>query len=118
MSKLVALAATLALALVFASPAVADGDDFVVGVNGVVTSPFDVVYGVVEGERLVDLGAANVVTDRVTGLGFGVKNALVRAGTGLFDALTFAFADKVGGPYSPEARVDAFAVLGGDDDAE
>ena len=107
MSKFATLLATLAL-LGFASPAVAGTDDFVAGVNGVITAPFDVVFGLAETERLVDAKFANPVTDRVTGFGFGVKNAVVRAGTGLFDIVTFlcpAISSR-----SPEARVVVFSV--------
>lgn len=107
MSKFAALLATLAL-LGFASPAVAGTDDFVAGVNGVVTAPFDVVFGLAEPVRLVDARFANPVTDRVTGLGVGVKNAVVRAGTGLFDIATFLC--PVFDARSPEARVVVFSV--------
>lgn len=107
MSKFATLVVTLAL-LGFASPAVAGTDDFVAGVNGVVTAPFDVVFGLAEPVRLVDARFANPVTDRVTGLGVGVKNAVVRAGTGLFDIATFLC--PVFDARSPEARVVVFSV--------
>ena len=110
MSKIVATLVVVAMLFV-ASPAVAGVGDLVKGVNGVVTSPLDIVHGLVEPVRLVDVGklhpkldVVNVVTDRIGGVGVGVVNSVKRVVLGLVDVVTFLATEKVKGPFSPDLK--------------
>lgn len=101
----------IALGLFIAAPASADTDDVLFGLNGVVTSVADPVLGVVEGDSFLtdvglDLGPLAPVTDRVVGAVTGTIGGAVRALTGSADILTGFFSDAVGGPFSPDARIE------------
>ena len=111
MSKIVATLAVVAMTFVMASPAVAGVDDLVKGVNGVVTAPLDIVHGLVEPVRVVDVGklhpkldVVNVVTDRIGGVGVGIVNSVKRVVLGLVDVVTFPATEKVSGPFSPDLK--------------
>jgi len=114
MHKFAAILITLGL-LTLATPALAGSSDLAAGVNGVATSVFDPIFGVIEGDDTVlpSLGFADPVVTRVVGLVTGSIDGFVRALTGGFDAATFLITDHVGGPYSPDARVDLVDVVDG-----
>jgi len=101
--------------LTLATPALAGSSDLTAGLNGVATAPLDAVFGVIEGDSSVlpSLGFADPVVTRVVGLVTGSIDGLVRGLTGGFDAATFLITDHVGGPYSPDARVDLVDIVDG-----
>ncbi len=105
--------ATIFVSMVFlllATPVAADVEELITGVNGMVTAPLDPVFalidGLADGDRLVDLGPANAVTDLVQAAVVGVKDGVMRFALGAGDAVTFLVTEAVGGPWSPEARLD------------
>jgi hypothetical protein len=114
MRKITSIFAALACMFFLAMPASADVlDDVLLGLNGVVTSPMDVVLGAYEGSDTdLPLGVASPV---VAGLGNGVVLGATRAATGLVD-LALAPANRLlelvgnplevnfGGPFSPTPR--------------
>ncbi len=99
------------LALSTPAPASAGMTEFVNGANGVLTAPFDIARGAIEGKEVVDLGPANIVTNSVTGAVDGVRIAALRVGTGVYDMVTALFTDQVGGAKSPPAYVSLFSVV-------
>ena len=114
MRKFAAILMTLGL-LTLASPALAGTSDLVAGLNGVATAPLDAFFGVVEGDDTVlpSLGFADPVVTRMVGLVTGSIEGFIRALLGGADAATFLFTDAVGGPFSPDARVDLVELLDG-----
>ena len=107
MRKLSALLTILGL-LTLATPVMAGTSDLVAGVNGVATAALDPVFGLINGDNTVvpSLGFADPVVTRIVGLGTGLVCGAVRAVTGAVDAATFLFTEQVGGPYSPDAKID------------
>lgn len=88
----VLLATVAALTLSTAAFADVDGkDQALLGLNGVITSPADVVVGLFAGDDRFDLPGftSNVVTegifDRVVGLGTGAFGSVYRLATGAVD---------------------------------
>ncbi len=104
------LFATLAFAFLMATAVPAQAGmmtDMATGLNGVVTSPGDPIMGFVDGEQVIDMGPANFLTDRVSGVLLGTVEGVCRAVRGAIDV---PFAMLPWGPFSPEAR---FALIPG-----
>ncbi len=112
MNRFAAILMALGL-LTLATPAMAGNSDLIAGLNGVATAGLDPVFGVILGDNTIfpSLGFADPVATRVAGLITGTIDGAYRAATGAFDAATFLFTDEVGGPYSPDARVDIFDLV-------
>jgi hypothetical protein len=112
MNRFIAILMALGF-LTLASPALAGNSDLIAGLNGVATSGLDPVFGVITGDDTIlpSLGFADPVATRVVGLVTGTVEGFIRAATGSFDAATFLFTAEVGGPYSPDARVDIFSLV-------
>ncbi len=109
MRRFAAILMTMGL-LALSTPAWAGTTEFVNGANGVLTCGFDVVRGAIEGKQVVDLGPANIVTDRIGGAVDGARVAALRLGTGVYDMLTALFTDQVGGAKSPPAFVNVLSL--------
>ena len=105
MRKVVA-AMAMSVMLLVASPSFAGVNNLVEGVNGIATAPLDIVAGLVEPHQYVDLGPANILTDRVGGVVNGVLTAAERIVRGAVDVLTFPITEAVKGGHSMDARFD------------
>jgi hypothetical protein len=105
MRKTVA-AMAMSVMLLLATPSFAGVNNLVDGVNGIATAPLDVVAGLVEPHRYVDLGPANMVTDRIGGVVAGVLKAAERVVRGAVDVVTFPVTNLVKGGHSMDARFD------------
>ncbi len=106
---------TMLIIFFITSPAAADFDDAVNGVNGIATAGFDPIYGFVTGDVPVigldvdtHLGPLSMVTDRLAAGVLGVGIAFARVCTGVADVVTANFADV--NPVSLPALVQVFAV--------
>ena len=113
MRKTVA-AMAMAVMLLVASPSFAGVNNLVEGVNGIATAPLDIVAGLVEPHRYIDLGPANFVTDRIGGVVAGVLKAAERAVRGAVDVVTFPITSLVRGGYSMDARFDFLGATADD----